>query len=132
MSKIKKKKVTEKPIIYYNTHKYTTTIQDFSESDRLSETELYKLECYSCYHVECSLNSLNDKTLNDYLDNIFYSKKPETAMLMRRWISYYVRQHKTQVQAKVVSYLDSKKLTLDEWLRGVSKGAGVIFSVFTS
>ena len=131
MLKTKKRKAVEKPIVYYNLYEYTMKIQEFSESDRLSKTDLCKLECYNQYQVERNLNSLSDNILNDYLYNIFYSKKPETATLMRHWISYFVRQHKTQLDAKVSKYLESKKLTLDEWLRGVSEGCrGDILSVY--
>ena len=41
---------------------------------------------------------------------------------MRRWISYYVRQYPKQITAKAQSYLNSKKLTLEDWLRCVRDG----------
>ena len=41
---------------------------------------------------------------------------------MRWWISYFVRQHQKQITVKVREYLDSKKLSLDDWLRCVNEG----------
>ena len=75
MLKTKKQKDAEKPIVYYNIYEYTNSIQPFGESGRLSENELNTLECYSQYQIDWTLNSLDDKTLNDYLYKIFYSKK---------------------------------------------------------
>ena len=50
---------------------------------------------------------------------------------MRRWISYYVRQYPKQITAKAQPYLNSKKLTLEDWLRCVRDGRrGDILCVF--
>ena len=58
-------------------------------------------------------------------------KKTENISLMRRWISYYVRQYPKQITAKVQPYLNSKKLTLEDWLQCVRDGRrGDIMCVF--
>ena len=106
MSKQKKGSKTEKPLTYYSEYKYCETMESFVKSDRLMEGELVNLECYSEFQVERSLNSMDDKVLNDHLYKIFYSKKPDTTALMRRWIGYYVRQHKLQIDLKVKEYLE--------------------------
>ena len=50
---------------------------------------------------------------------------------MRRWISYYVRQYPKQIITKAKPYLDSKKLTLEDWLRCVKDGrCGDILCMF--
>ena len=66
--------------------------------------------------------SFEDQALNDHLYRMYYSNKTETTLLMRWWISYFVRQHHKQITTKVREYLDSKKLWLDDWLRCVNEG----------
>ena len=116
MPKAKKSKVVETPITNYSKFEYTEKIEPFMESDRLTEQELTLLSCRNHYQVERSLNSLNDQTLNDYLYDIYYSKKPSTALLMRHWLSYFVKQYPLQIQVKAGEYLESKKLSIEEWL----------------
>ena len=43
-------------------------------------------------------------------------------MLMRRWITYFVKQYPTQIMLKAKAYLDSKKLSPEDWLRCVQEG----------
>ena len=116
MLKRKKSAHIEKVIPNYSDFAYSETIGNFSEHDRLSETDLQSLECYKMHHIEWSLNSFNDGELNDHLYRIYYSNKTETTTLMRRWISYFVKQYPEQITKKVKTYLDSKKLTLEDWL----------------
>ena len=106
-------------------------MEPFVKSDRLMENELVNLECYNEFWVERTLNSMDDKVLNDHLHKNFYSKKPDTTALMCQWIGYYVKQHKSQIHLKVKDYLESKKLTLDDWLRCVGEGCrGDILCVY--
>ena len=131
MPRIKKLNIVEKSIPNYSKFEYTDKIEPFLESDRLTETELGQIVCSDRYQVERSLNSLTDQTLNDYLYVIYYSKKPSTVPLMRCWLSYFVKQHPTQIQAKVGDYLESKKLSIEEWLRSVNSGRrGDILSLY--
>ena len=90
-------------------------IENFSEHDRLLETDLQSLECYKMYQIEWPLNSFNDGELNGHLYRIYYSNKTDITILMRRWISYFVKQYPEQIATKVKTYLDSKKLTLEDW-----------------
>ena len=121
----------ETPITNYSKYEYTGKIKPFMECDRLTEQELTLLTCRRQYQVERSLNSLNDQTLNDYLYDIYYSKKPSTAPLMRCWLSYFVKQYPLQIQEKAGEYLESKKLSIEEWLRSVNSGrCGDILSVY--
>ena len=41
---------------------------------------------------------------------------------MRRWINYFMKQYPEQIAKKVKTYLDSKKLTLEDWLQCVKEG----------
>ena len=122
MLKRKKSAHIEKIILNYSNFAYSEIIENFSEHDRLLETDLQSLECYKMYQIEQSHNSFNDGELNDHLYRIYYSNKMETTTLMRRWISYFVKQYPEQITTKVKTYLDSKKLTLEDWLRCVKEG----------
>ena len=93
-----------------------------SEHDRLMENDIDKLICSDEYQLERSMKSFNDCELNDHLYHIFYSKKTENITLMRRWIIYYVKQYPKQITAKAKPYLESKKLSLEDWLRCVHEG----------
>ena len=41
---------------------------------------------------------------------------------MRGWITYFVKQYPIQISHIAKAYLDSKRLSLDEWLRCVWEG----------
>ena len=49
-------------------------------------------------------------------------KRKETVSFMRTWTGFFVRQHRTKLSQKVQPYLNSKKLSLDEWLMSVKHG----------
>ena len=72
--------------------------------------------------MEKPLNSFEDRALNDHLYRVYYSKKTERTLLMQRWISYLVCQHRKQITIKVRGYLNSKKLLLDDWLHCIKEG----------
>ena len=116
MPKRKKSAHTKKIILNYSNYAYSDIIENFSEHDRLLETDLHRLECYKKYQLEWPLNSFNDSELNDHLYRIYYSNNMETTLLMRRWISFFVKQYPEQIATKVKSYLDSKNLTFEDWL----------------
>ena len=106
----------------YSEYAYSDIVDNFSEHDKLLESDVKSLNCFTEYQPEWSLNSFKDQELNDYLYRIFYSKKPENITLMRRWITYFVKQYPIQISLKAKAYLDSKRLSLDEWLRCVREG----------
>ena len=121
----------EQPVPNFTGHDYSETVGDFLEHDRLSENDISQLICSDEYQPEQTLNSFNDSELNDHLYHLFYCKKTENIALMRIWISYYVRQYPKQITTKAQPYLDSKKLTLEDWLRCVRDGRrGDILCVF--
>ena len=122
MQRKKKSSALEQPVPNFTKHDYSDVVGDFSEHDRLMESDISQLTCSDEYQLERTLNNFNDSELNDHLYRIFYAKKTENIALMRRWISYYVRQYPKQIIAKAKPYLDSKKLTLEDWLRCVSDG----------
>ena len=82
MSKHKKKSLKEETIPNFTDHPYSDVIRDFVEHDRLTESELSRLECHKKYHLECSLNSFNDAELNDHLYRIYYAKCMDSTLVL--------------------------------------------------
>ena len=121
MSKSKKKAAKEETIPNFTGYSYSEAIEDFAECDRISESELKDLVCYENYYLERNLNSFNDAELNDHLYRIYYPKRLDTQVL-RRYLAYYVKLYPRQITQKVNNYLNSKKLTLEEWLKSVKDG----------
>ena len=67
---VKKKKCDKEKdnIPFHNPFAYSNTIADFSESEKLLESDLeHQLPCFSEYEPECKLNSLTDRRINDHL-----------------------------------------------------------------
>ena len=103
MLKHKKKALKEETIPNFTGYPYSEVIRDFAEHDRITESELSRLECHKKYYLERS------------------PKRMDTQVL-RRYIAYYVNLYPKQITQKASNYLDSKKLTLDEWLKSVKEG----------
>ena len=92
---------------------------NISETDRLLESELNSLECYSAFQLEALLNSFSDTTLNDHLYKIYHKNQLVSVETMRKLVGFFVRRYKTLLEPRVPAYLDSKKLTLGQWLDAV-------------
>ena len=124
MSVKKKKRDKNKDNVpFHNRFDYSDTIVDFSECEKLLESDLeQQLPCFSEYEPECKLNSLTDSHLNDHLYSVFSTKRSETVSFMRTWTGFFVRQYRTKISQRVKPYLDSKKLSLDDWLLSVKQG----------
>ena len=84
-------------------------------SDKLLESELSSLECYTEYQLEAPLNSFNDHKLNNHLYVIYSTKRRETVQLMRQSVEFYVCQHRTKMNERVKDYLETKK-TVTIWM----------------
>ena len=121
MLKYKKKALKEETIPNFTGYQYSEVIRDFAERGRIAESELCRLECHEKYYSERSLNSFNDAELNDHLYRIYYPKCMDT-LVLRRYIAYFVNLYPKQITQKASNYLDSKRLTLDEWLKSVKEG----------
>ena len=63
-----------------------------------------------------------DSRLNDHLYGVYSSKHTETVSFTRTWTGFFVRQYRTKISQRVKPYLDSKKLSLDDWLMSVKQG----------
>ena len=87
MSKRKKTSTKGEILPNYSEYAYSDIVDNFTEHDRLLESDVTRLNCFTEYQVEQSLNSFNDQELNEDLYRIFYSKKTENITLMRRWIT---------------------------------------------
>ena len=61
----------------------------------------------------------------------FRKRNLETPKLMRKLIAFFVFRHKKLLFKKTREYLESKKLTMDEWLNSVRMNrCGDILCVF--
>ena len=121
----KKKKLskTGNKIPFHNQYEDSDFIGEFSESEKLLESELaQQLSCFNEYEPECKLNSLTDSRLNDHLYTVYSTKRTETISFMRTWTGFFVRQYRTKLSKRVKPYLESKKLSLDDWLMSVKQG----------
>ena len=101
-----KKEDDEIPI--FNRYECLRTLTAFAESDKLLESELSSLECYTEYQLEASLNSFNDHKLNNHLYIIYSTKRRETVKFMRQLVGFYVCQHRTKMTERVKDYLETK------------------------
>ena len=50
---------------------------------------------------------------------IYHKKYLETPKLIRKLVIFFVCHYKNMLTKKAHDYLDSKKLTIDEWLNSV-------------
>ena len=81
MSKRKKTSTKEEMLSNYSEYAYSDIVDNFTEHDRLLESDVKSLNCFTEYQVEQSLNSFKDQELNDHLYRIFYSKKKQKTLL---------------------------------------------------
>ena len=51
-----------------------------------------------------------------------FRAKSKPVTFLRTWVRFFVRQHRTEITARVADYLDSKKLSMDQWLKAVKDG----------
>ena len=109
-------------IPFYNQFDYSDILAEFNKTEKLTEAELDTLSCFSEYKLESDLNRFNDKHLNDHLYSVFSTKRQETVSFMWTLTGSFVCQYRTKLTLRVQSYLDSKKLSLDEWLMSVKHG----------
>ena len=131
MSTSKKKASGAVALPNYSKYEYADKMPPFCEQDKLQETDLSSLVCYHSHQSECKLNDFTDATLNDHLYMIFRKKNLETPKLMRKLTIFFVRRYKNLLFKKARDYLESKKLTLDDWLNSVAMNRrGDILCVF--
>ena len=103
----------------YSKYDYADKLPPFSEHDRVLETKLSSLVCFHSYQPERNLNQFTDDVLNDHLYMTFRKKNLETPKLIRKLVIFFVRHYKELLAKKAQDYLDSKKLTMEEWLNSV-------------
>ena len=119
MSKCKKKPSGMAYLPNCSKYDYADKLPPFSEDDRILETELPSLVCYHNYQTERKLNQFTDDVLNDYLYMTFCKKNLETPKLIYKLFIFFIHCYKELLTTKAQDYLDSKKLTIDEWLNSV-------------
>ena len=120
MPKHKKKASGVATLPNYSKYDYADKLPSFSEHERVPEKELSSLVCFHSHQPECKLSQFTDAVLNDHLYMTFRKKNLETPKLMRKLIVFFVCCYKKMLFKKAQDYLESKKLTMDEWLNSVS------------
>ena len=86
----KKNQDTDCKVPNYSKYEYAKTIQTFTESDRLLQSELNTLECYEEYELEVPLNNFSDSILNDHLCTMYKRKRLKTPALMRKLVGFFI------------------------------------------
>ena len=119
MSKCKKKSSGTASLPHYSKYDYADKLPPFSEHDRVLETELSSLVCFHSYQPERNLNQFTDDVLNNHPYMTFCKKNLETPKLIHKLVIFFVRRYKELLAKKAQEYLDSKKLTMEEWLNSV-------------
>ena len=119
MSKCKKKSSSAASLPNYSKYDYADKLPPFSEHDRVLETELSSFVCFHSYQPERNLNQITDDVLNYHLYMTFRKKNLETPRLIRKLVIFFVRRYKELLAKKAQDYLDSKKLTMKEWLTSI-------------
>ena len=83
------------------------------------------------YKLEAPLNHFSDMMLNHHLYTMRKKGKLETLELMRKLLCFFIRRYQRALEPNVTEYLQSKKLTLDDWLNAVkSNRCGDIVCVY--
>ena len=80
MPKRKKTSTKEGLLPNYSEYAYSDIVDNFSEHDRLPESDLNSLNFSTEYQLEWSLNSFKDQELNNHPYRIFYSKKKQRTL----------------------------------------------------
>ena len=120
MPKHKKKASGVATLLNYSKYDYADKLPSFSKHERVPEKELSSLVCFHSHQPEHKLSQFTDAVLNDHLYMTFRKNKLETPKLMRKLIVFFVHRYKKMLFKKAQDYLESKKLTMDEWLNSVS------------
>ena len=120
MSKHKEKVSGVALLPNYSKYDYADKLPSFSEHERVPEKELLSLVCFHSHQPERKLSQFTDAVLNDHLYMTFHKKNLETPKLMRKLIVFFIHRYKKMLFKKAQEYLESKKLTVDEWLNSVS------------
>ena len=117
----------------YSNYNYADKLPPFSEHDRIMESNLPSLVCYQNYQIEGTMNQFTDNILNDHLCMIFCKKNLKTPQLIHKLVTFLVQYYKKLLSKKAEDYLNSKKLTIDEWLNSVRNNRrGDILCLFFS
>ena len=119
MPKHKKKPSGAVYLPNYSNYDYADKLPPFSEHDRILKTNLPSLVCYHNYQTERKLNQFTDNVLNNHLYMTFRKKNLETPKLICKLVIFFIHHYKKLLSKKAQDYLDSKKLTIDEWLNSV-------------
>ena len=131
MPKCKTTSVTTTVLPNYSNYAYADVLPNFNEYDRIPETELSTLMCYSDYEIEGTLNQFTDERLNDHMYMTYRKRNLKMPELIRKLLTFFVQHYKQPLSAIAKDYLASKKLSMDEWLKSVkNRHRGDILCLF--
>ena len=122
MPKHKKKPSGMVDLPNYSNYEYADKLPPFSEHERILKSNLPSLVCYHNYQTERKLNQFTDDILNNHLYMTFHKKNLETPKLICKLVIFFIRRYNKLLSKKAQDYLESKKLTMDEYLNSVRRG----------
>ena len=103
----------------YSLYEFAERMPVFVETDRVPEADLHELECYNNYEIEAPLNHFSDSMLNNHLYTMYKKGKLESPDLMRKLLCFFSKKYRSSIEPRVNEYLQSKKLTFDNWMSSV-------------
>ena len=117
----KKRTKSEVSIPNYSIYEFADMMPAFVEAERVLKKDLHELECYGSYDIEAPLNHFSDNMLNDHLYIMYKKGKLETPELMQKLLCFFSKRYRRLLEPKVNEYLQSKKLSMDDWMTAVKK-----------
>ena len=92
-------------------------MQPFTEMDRILKQDLHEISCYNTYELKVPLNHFSDTMHNQHLYTMYKKGKLEMPEVMRKLLCFFVWHYRAELEPKVTEYLQTKKLTIDDWLK---------------
>ena len=119
MPRMKKTGKSTVDIPNFSDYEFVKQLPPFLETDRFLETKLAQLPCYNEFELEVPLSHFSNSMLNNHLYTMYRKGHLETPALMCKLLTFFIKRYQCFLVPMVKDYLNSKKLTLDDWLRAV-------------
>ena len=118
-------------ILNFSDCAFVEKLPPFQETDRFMETELSQLPCHNNYELEAPLSHFSDSMLNNHLYTMYKKGQLEWPEVMCKLLTFFFKRYCDALLPKVEDYLQSKKLSMEDWLKAVKEGQqGDIICVF--
>ena len=109
-------------ILNFSDYAFVQHLPPFQEADRFLESELSQLSCYNDYVLEASLSQFSNGMLNNNLCTMYRKGWLERLELMHKLLTFFVKRYHGLLVPMVEEYLNSKKLSMEDWLKAVKEG----------